>query len=436
MKQISYKHGHRDGLKLKDLLTEKQKQNQSMTTIKLKLNMYRSYKDGTYPLVFQVICRRRKKLIYTGIRLLPDEFDGQREQVCGTERTSSPQKDVARTNAYLKTERTRIAKLFDEMEPFAAGRLRRRIPVMAGRRCEGHGLHLLDYFDNLILKKAGEGRVGLMAAYRSTRNSLARFLAGKDVEVGLVDDSFVQDYCDFLEKSKVCDNTIRYYLRNFRSVYNLALVQGTAPVCPNPFQMVRTSPHRTVKRALDRTQIQAVKELDLSSCPILMFYRDLYLFSFYAQGMSFVDIFFLKRENLSDEVICYRRRKSGQLVRIPMIPQLAEIIARYAAGSNDYVFPLINPASEVDTYTQYRSKLRLFNYHLEGIVSMLGDAIPLTTYTARHTWATLARDCGVPLSAISAGLGHTSENTTAIYLKELDLKALKDACLKVADIIG
>ena len=151
--------------------------------------------------------------------------------------------------------------------------------------------------------------------------------------------------------------------------------------------------------------------------------RDLYLFSFYAQGMAFVDIVFLKKKNIRDGILSYRRHKSQQLIHIVVTLQMQKLIDKYANDS-EYVFPIIDASISTSIYDQYRLALGRINRYLKKLTSQLNIRVRLTTYTARHTWATLARESGAPISIISAGLGHTSEEMTRVYLKEFDQETL------------
>ena len=134
-------------------------------------------------------------------------------------------------------------------------------------------------------------------------------------------------------------------------------------------------------------------------------------------------------------MIYYERQKTNRLIRIPMVEELQGIIKRYEAPTGEYLFSIIDNSLEQSAYLQYRKELRKINNHLRKIGIMAGIPVPLTTYTARHTWATLARDSGASLSAISVGLGHSSETVTAIYLKELDIDVLRKVNQKVAGLI-
>lgn len=199
------------------------------------------------------------------------------------------------------------------------------------------------------------------------------------------------------------------------------------PKCDYPFKDICTKPCKTIKRAFDKEQILRLTQADLSSHPELMQSRALFLFGFYAQGMAFVDIVFLRWKNICGNSICYRRHKSKQTIRIAITPQIQAILDEYGAhkeSADSYVFPVIkpviNPKTDKNEYEQYRVALGRTNRHLKSISKKLAISPSLTTYTARHTWATLAREYGAPVAIISTGLGHTKEEMTQVYLKELD----------------
>lgn len=143
--------------------------------------------------------------------------------------------------------------------------------------------------------------------------------------------------------------------------------------------------------------------------------------------MAFVDIIFLRWKNICGNSISYRRHKSKQTIQITITPQIQAILDEYGINKenvDNYIFPIIkpviNPQTDKNEYEQYRVALGRTNRHLKTISEKLGIAPSLTTYTARHTWATLAREYGAPVATISTGLGHTKEEMTLVYLKELD----------------
>lgn len=399
------------------------KEGKNMTTsVRLMLNKGRRLNNGTYPLVFQVIHSRRKKLLYTGFRLKEEVFNEAEEKIVdGTDATLTAT-DITKMNRELRKMKnmihTRIRQLERITEPFTV----EDVLAQFTRANVRQQFYILRYIDTQIERKKKLKKEGTAAAYKSTRSSLAKFLDGSDIRMLEIDLRFIRRYEDFLYNNGVAENTVSYYLRNLRTLYNQAVVDGYHPHGEYPFVKAQTRPAKTVKRALSREDLQALANLKLEDAPELKFARDLYLFSFYAQGMAFVDIVLLKKSDIYNGVLTYSRHKSKQFIRIAVTPQMQELMDKYETEGK-YVFPIIRDNSSSE-YTQYRLALGRINRHLKRIAAMIDVKIPLTTYTARHTWATLARDCGAPVSVISAGLGHTSEEMTRIYLKEFDVSQL------------
>lgn len=392
------------------------------TSVRLILNKGRRLNNGTYPLVFQVIHSRRKKLLYTGFRLKEEAFNEVEEKIVDGRDVTLTATDITKMNRELRKMKnmihTRIRQLERTTEPFTV----EDVLAQFTRANVRQQFYILRYIDTQIERKKKLKKEGTAAAYKSTRSSLAKFLDGSDIRMPEIDLRFIRRYEDFLYNNGVAENTVSYYLRNLRTLYNQAVVDGYHPHGEYPFVKAQTRPAKTVKRALSREDLQALANLKLEDAPELKFARDLYLFSFYAQGMAFVDIVLLKKSDIYNGVLTYSRHKSKQFIRIAVTPQMQELMDKYETEGK-YVFPIIRDNSSSE-YTQYRLALGRINRHLKRIAAMIDVKIPLTTYTARHTWATLARDCGAPVSVISAGLGHTSEEMTRIYLKEFDVSQL------------
>ena len=285
----------------------------------------------------------------------------------------------------------------------------------------------------LSRQKVELSRQGTAAAYRSTRSSLLHFTGQEKVAVSEVNAAFVRAYEKYLLKSGVCRNTVSFYMRNLRAIYNQAILDGEMEPSANPFQHVQTRPAKTVKRAMSRDHIRRLMQLPLEDAPELDFIRNLFMFSFYARGMSFVDMVFLKKENVKCNFIEYYRHKTQQLIRVSLTDQLKDIISRYQSDS-DYIFPVIDESSDLLPYRQYRLALGKAERRLKQLGQRLGYEVELTTYVARHSWATQAKECGIPVSVISEGLGHTSEKTTRIYLKEFDQRVLDECDQLVAQL--
>lgn len=360
--------------------------------------------------------------MYTGFRIKEESFDELEEKIIDGVDSTFTTADVARMNRELRKIKNRIRAQIRHLERSTESFTVEDVLAQYIHKNVRQQFYLLRYIDTQIDRKKTLKKEGTAAAYRSTRLSLAKFLNGSDIRMSAIDLRFIRQYEDFLYNSGVTGNTVSYYLRNLRTLYNQAVTDGYHPHGEYPFAKAQTRPAKTVKRALTRKDLQALANLGLEEMPELKFARDLYLFSFYAQGMAFVDIVLLKKSDIYNGVLTYSRHKSKQLIRIAVTPQMQELMDKYET-EGEYVFPIISEKS-LSEYKQYRLSLGRINRYLKKIAVMIDIAVPLTTYTARHTWATLARDYGAPVSVISAGLGHTSEEMTRIYLKEFDVSQL------------
>ena len=190
-----------------------------------------------------------------------------------------------------------------------------------------------------------------------------------------------------------------------------------------------------MKKSLSHTRVSVklrkaefLEKLKLPRCSSLDKARDLFLLSFYLRGMAFVDMAFLKKSDLKCGLISYNRRKTHQNLNIEWIKPMQAIVDKHAAQTKDslYLLPLLT-GNETSPYTAYRKVEHNTNYNLKKIGERIGLKIPLTTYVARHTWASIALHMNIPIATISEGMGHNSFKTTQIYLQSLDMATINEA---------
>lgn len=195
----------------------------------------------------------------------------------------------------------------------------------------------------------------------------------------------------------------------------------------------------TRKRALNIEQLRTVAEADLEDAPKLGMARDLFILSYYLRGIPFIDLAYLRKTDIHDNVLCYHRSKTGRVLSITLEPWMWEIIERYRCENPDspYLLRIIrNPGSIPEERRQYESALRLYNKHLYRLSLLLGLEVRLTSYVARHTWATLAYNEDIPVAKISAGLSHASEEITHTYLRSFSTEQLAVVNLQMAALIN
>ena len=277
------------------------------------------------------------------------------------------------------------------------------------------GQSLFGFMDGVIADMLILGKMRIAESYASTLRSFKRFRKDEDVDIGHIDDTLIIGYEKFLHNSGVCHNSSSFYMRNLRAVYNRAVDEGIT-VQRSPFKHVYTGIERTRKRAVTIRVMRQIKEIDLRGKRNLEFARDMFLFSFYTRGMSFVDMAMLQKDDLRDGVLSYCRRKTGQQLVVNWEQCMQDIVDKYIdEATGKFLLPIIK-RDDGDVRRQYLNASHNVNIALKAIGSRLRLMKPLTMYVARHTWASVAKSMQVPLSVISEGMGHDSEETTRIYL--------------------
>ena len=287
---------------------------------------------------------------------------------------------------------------------------------------------VMAYMERQIAEMKALRRLGTARNYTRARNSFSSFLKGHDVSFRKMDENLILGYNNWLGQRGVVKNTISFYMRILRAIYNKAAKDRL--IKQNfPFRNVYTGIDKTRKRALDEKEVKRILELDLKDSPSLTLSRDIFLFSYCMRGMSFVDIAFLRRQNIDGSYITYRRQKTGQCLTVRVEPCIARIIKRYSDlfESTPYIFPIISSCDPEEAYRQYQTALGYHNRKLKALARRANVNLPLSSYWARHTWATVARNHNIPVSVIGAAMGHSSEKTTMIYLAALENSVIDKA---------
>lgn len=391
-----------------------------MTTVKVKFRPSTvEGRPGT--IVYFVTHRRVVRQITTGYKVFPHEWDDKRSRPVATpegERTAVIQAVAQR----IRRDMNRLDKIINGLNSgkraFATDEI---VRLFHETELEAS---FFEFMAEVILQLERLGKERTAENYTTALNSFKRFRNGNDIMLNEIDSDLMTEYEAYLKSHDVAMNTVSFYNRILRAVYNRA-VEKEMTVQRYPFKHVYTGIDKTVKRALPLKIIRRIKELDLSLKSSLDFARDMFLFSFYTRGMSFIDMAYLKKKDLQNGILSYRRRKTGQQLFIKWEKSMQEIIDKYPANENGYLLPIIK--TDRNERLQYRNALRLVNNKLKEISVSIGLQAKLTMYVSRHSWASIAKSQNIPLSVISAGMGHDSENTTQIYLASLDNSTIDKA---------
>lgn len=396
-----------------------------MGTIKVKFRpSVVEGKEGT--IYYQVIHRRVIRHIRTGYRIHPHEWN---ENAAGIRIDDMPFSErrvrLVALQKRIKYDLQRFGEVIESLEKRNAEYSADDI-VSAFLRSGGkQSLFCLIREVSGLLAQMGRHRTAEI--YGTVLRSFTAFRSGEDLQPEEMDAEMIQLYEAYLLGSGLMRNTTSFYMRTLRAVYNRAVERGLATP-RDLFRHVYTGIDKTVKRAIPLKAIRKIRDLDLKQKPSLDFARDMFLFSFYTRGMSFIDMAFLRRADLQNGVLTYRRRKTGQRLYIKWERCMQEIVAKYPSDDTGYMLPIIIKVGDArDERKQYRNALHLVNNKLKIISKLAGLDVKLTMYVSRHSWASAARRRNIPLAVISEGMGHDSEATTQIYLASLDASTVDKA---------
>ncbi len=399
-----------------------------MNTTSVRIKFRESTVDGKEgTLYYQVIHNRMVRQIGTDYHLYSLEWQEEGENFVLSKGTNTER------NAYLqelaeriRNDRLRFARIISELDNNGIGYAVDDVVVRYNELTSRQSFQI--YMQGIIKQQKSEGRIRTSETYTAAMRSFMAFRESKDISWDCITPAIVRSYEAWLKSKGVSLNTVSFYMRILRAVYNRAVTEGlTADT--HPFGHVYTGVAKTAKRGISTDDIAKILHLDLSASPSRAFARDIFMFSFYTRGMSLIDIAKLKTDNIKNGILTYQRSKTGQRISIKWRKEMQTIVDRYHQQGSDRLLPIIT--QETDLRKQYDTVLHNINYNLKKIGEAIGLTIPLTMYVARHSWASAASQSNIPLHVISQCLGHDSEHTTQIYLANIDVNQMDDANEKI-----
>ncbi|MDE7420454.1 MAG: site-specific integrase [Muribaculaceae bacterium] len=376
--------------------------------------------EGT--IFYQILHDRKQRQLYSDYHVFPWEWDEKRSMVVANLK-SDRKSFILSIRERIRWDIERLNKIIRRLDN--DGLIYTVDDVIDEYNRQAAEYSLFNFMESMIIRLKRNGKMRTAETYKSTLNSFKKFRNDEDLMLDCLTSEIMEAYEAWHRQKGVSPNTISFYIRILRAVYNRA-VEDDIIENRNPFRRVYTGVDKTVKRALPLSVIRKIKALDLSLIPELDYARDMFMMSFMLRGMSFIDMAYLRKTDLSNGYITYRRRKTGQQLIIEWTKEMQMILDKYPENSSDYLLPIIRNKDVNDRYT-YRNVGYNINHNLKRIAVKVGISIPLTLYVARHSWASAAKAKGIPISVISEGMGHDSEATTQIYLASLDTSVVDRA---------
>lgn len=392
-----------------------------MASIKVKFRPS-TVVDHEGAIYYQIIHERKVRQLPTDYKVFPIEWDENRSMVT-TSQQSERKSFILSIRERIRWDLERLNKIDRKLDANSLSYTADDVIEEFNRYSTEYSL--FNFMESIIGKLKQNGKIRTSENYRSTLNSFKNFRKDEDIMLDCVTSELMESYEAWQKSRGIAPNTISFYTRILRAVYNRA-VEDDIIENRSPFRHVYTGHDKTIKRALPLAVIKKIKTLDLSLVPTLDYARDMFMISFYLRGMSFIDMAFLKKTDLKNGYVTYRRRKTGQQLIIEWTKEMQMMLDKYPENKSDYLLPIIRN-KEVNEHCIYRNTGYNINRNLKSIAEMVGVNIPLTLYVARHSWASIAKAKGIPISVISEGMGHDSETTTQIYLASLDTSVVDKA---------
>lgn len=396
--------------------------------IKIVQRKDRIYADGRCPLFFRFTQKRQCKYISTGIALT-QEFWNETEQ-----RITASYPDSESLNWQLKEKLAEYQKQIDKLTVLE---IEVSFDTLFGQKSKYLNCTVSEYFQQQIDYLKDIGKVGSAVKYTSCKHLLEQCGLGKK-RFDQIDLQYLQDFEAFLIHKGNTSNSIATKFSVLRAVYNKAVRHKVFAETENPFKQYNVGRFwkPTRKRAITKEDVQRIQSLELPASTEVYstaFARDIFLFSYCVAGINFKDIATLRYEDIQNGRIYYQRHKTGKELNSPILPQTREILGRYSksdANPEDYIFPILDRhihKSEQQICNRVHKVIGHVNANLKRIAEMAGLKINLTTYVARHTFATVLKRSGVNIAIISESLGHSDLETTQIYLDSFENSQIDEA---------
>ncbi|MCF2221031.1 site-specific integrase [Chryseobacterium sp. PS-8] len=420
------------------------------TSLVLTLDMRRTKKDGTYPVIIRISHYNRSTSFTTGVSVLEKDWDFDKKII---RKTYTGTSSVTRLNNFLNKQRIKAMDIVNRLKEEDKLRFM-SITQLKEQLTQSDKVHsFFSFAEKLIAEMKKQERFGNATSYQTTINSLKEFTGNKDLYFEELNYDFLMKYhTDFLGKEKRTGkkqiqklqnkkakrigekvvkeeeiskknslNGLAVYMRTIRAIFNQAIKSGIADKNLYPFDKYKIKSEPTKKRALEMDDIRKILQMNISPDDKLFHTRNYFIASYLMCGMSFIDMAFLTIEKLEKSRVHYRRKKTSKLYDFVISKQLKQILDYYIKGKGkmDFVFPMIKPGGLEKQYKDVGEARKKYNINLKILAEQCGIDFNLTSYVSRHSFATQAVLKNVPLQAVSQMLGHSSITTTQIYLKSL-----------------
>lgn len=400
----------------------------STTNIKVILYTSKTLANGDHPLMLRLTKEKKRKYLSLGISCALKYWNIQKQ----LPKKTHPDKDLIENIIAQKISdyKSKVLEFKKDKKDFSLDSLIQLVEKPNKRSS------VYQFFDEVFDRLEMSNMVGNANAYKDAKRALFKFCDNRNLLFSEIDYSFLIKYEAHLRGNNMSDNGISVYFRTLRSLFNKAIKENVANSNDYPFNVFKISKfnNETQRRAITKENIKAIESLEIDEGSFKNEARQYFLFSYYGMGINFKDIAFLKWENIVGDRIYYKRTKTRKEINFKISAPIKTILNPWEPitkfKSDNYIFPILNDKIHITDRQQdnrIHKILTKVNKELKEIGKEANIDIPLTTYVARHTFATTLKKSGVNTAIISEALGHRNQEITEIYLKSFENEVLDNA---------
>ena len=392
------------------------------TTISVVCYKSKVLKNNESPLMIRVCKDRKMKYQSLGISILPKYWDFKANKPT----SKCPNKEyIERLIAEkVKVYTDKVIEFKSQEKEFTATSLMDKVNKPVKRKT------VQEVFNQYIQELESANRLRYADMYKCTMHSLIKFNKHLDIPFSDMDTIWLKRYEVWLQSQGLAINTLGTRFRHLRVIYNFAIEEKIVKSEYYPFNSFKVSKlsQTTAKRSIQKDEILSVLNYQ-GQTPLECLAIDLFTFSYLAAGINFGDIARLTKDNILENRLIYIRKKTQKQIKVSLQEQAIKLIQKYSMPDNPYLFPILSSfhKTEQQKVNRIHKIIAKVNKSLKEIGERLNIPIDLTTYVARHSFATVLKRSGVNTSLICEALGHSSERVTQIYLDNFGNDQMEDA---------
>lgn len=392
------------------------------TTISVVCYKYKVLKNNESPLMLRICKDGKRKYESIGISILPSLWDFKQNKPT----RKCPNKEyIERLIAEkVKVYTDKVIEFKSQEKEFTATSLMEKVNKPVKRKT------VQEVFNQYIQELESANRLRYADMYKCTMHSLIKFNKHLDIPFSDMDTIWLKRYEVWLQSQGLAINTLGTRFRHLRVIYNFAIEEKIVKSEYYPFNSFKVSKlsQTTAKRSIQKGEILSVLNYQ-GQTPLECLAIDLFTFSYLAAGINFGDIARLTKDNILENRLIYIRKKTQKQIKVSLQEQAIKLIQKYSMPDNPYLFPILSNfhKTEQQKVNRIHKIIAKVNKSLKEIGERLNIPIDLTTYVARHSFATVLKRSGVNTSLICEALGHSSERVTQIYLDSFGNDQMEDA---------